>query len=374
MVCNSRFLILPWVKAPNLASHVLGLVLARLGDDWDARYGYRPVLAETFVDTARFTGTCYRAANWITIGKSSGRKYKAEGLAGPKDILVFPLCPDWKEVLSGEPQILSGSKKRPVCFDHWTEQEFGCVDLDDTRLKTRLYKIAEDFACNPGALVPQACEGSAARTKAAYRFLENKQVSMDKLINVHRESTIERIRSHKVVLAVQDTTTLNYTAHKSTEGLGPIGTKAQGGRGVLVHDTMAFTPKGAPLGLLDVQCWARDPKRAGKKELRKALPIEEKESLKWLTSYRSVAKVQKLCLGTRLVSVGDRESDIYELFDEVRKRADGPDLLVRAERSRNRKVENEYLWDRLLRGPVAGYQTVRVPARSKNGPARDAKM
>lgn len=373
VVCNSRFLILPWVKVPNLASHVLGLALARLKDDWYTRYGYRPVLAETFVDPVRFNGTSYLAANWTKIGRTSGRSYKP-GQSGEKDILAYPMCEDWREILCEEPQIPFGLKKRPLNFDDWTEEEFGSVDFDDMRLKNRLYTLAKDFSSNPGALVPEASEGSAARTIAAYRFFENKQVSMKKVLEAHREATVERIKAHEVVLAVQDTTSLNYTTHRSTKGLGPIGTKAHGAKGMLVHDTMAFTPKGTPLGLLDVQCWARDPKQFGKKHLRKVLPIEEKESLKWLTSYRSVAKVSKLCPGTRLVSVGDRESDIYELFDEVRKTVHGPDLLIRAERSRNRKVENEYLWDRLMREPVAGYQVVKVPPRSKNGPARDAKM
>lgn len=373
VVSNSRFLILPWVKVPNLASHVLGSALARLGDDWYKRYGYRPVLVETFVNPVRFKGTSYLAANWTKIGRSSGRAYK-RGQSCEKEILVYPMIEGWREILCEEPQIPLQFKKRPASFDDWTEEEFGTVDFDDMRLKNRLYTLAKDFSSNPGALVPEASEGNAARTIAAYRFFENKQVSMKKLLEAHREATVERIKAHEVVLAVQDTTSVNYTAHRSTEGLGPIGTKAHGAKGMLVHDTMAFTPKGTPLGLLDVQCWVRDPKQFGKKHLRKELPIEEKESLKWLTSYRTVAKVSELCPGTRLVSVGDRESDIYELFDEVRKTVNGPDLLIRAERSRNRKVENEYLWDRLMREPVAGYQVVKVPSGSKNGPARDAKM
>lgn len=70
---NSRFLILPWVEAPNLASCILGAAARRLARDWDARYGYQPVLLETFVDRDRFQGTCYRAANWIYVGETQGR-------------------------------------------------------------------------------------------------------------------------------------------------------------------------------------------------------------------------------------------------------------------------------------------------------------
>jgi hypothetical protein len=105
------------------------------------------------------------------------------------------------------------------------------------------------------------------------------------------------------------------------------------------HDTMAFGTEGTPLGLLNLQCWARDPKEAGNKHRRHQLPIEEKESMKWLVSYRAVAEAQKLCSDTMLISVGDREADIYELFHEAAKEPCGPKLLVRAERTRQRKVE-----------------------------------
>ena len=92
------------------------------------------------------------------------------------------------------------------------------------------------------------------------------------------EATIERIKEHKVVLAPQDTTTLNYE-HPATEGFGPIGTKTDTAMGLLLHDTVAFTDEGTPLGILDAQCWARDPDDKGKSERRKETPIEEKESI-----------------------------------------------------------------------------------------------
>ena len=113
VVCNSRFLILPWVRVSNLASHVLGLALERLGDDWKVRYGYRPVLVETFVDPARFTAACYRAANGTRIGKTSGRTYNGQS-GSQKDILVYALCDGWKEMFCSEPHIAWESKKRPL--------------------------------------------------------------------------------------------------------------------------------------------------------------------------------------------------------------------------------------------------------------------
>jgi hypothetical protein len=102
---NSRFLILPWVRVPHLASHVLGLILRRLASDWQAKYAHPIHLAETFVDRSRFRGTCYRAANWICIGQTQGRSRqdRRHTLNVPvKDIYVYPLRPDFRERLIRE--------------------------------------------------------------------------------------------------------------------------------------------------------------------------------------------------------------------------------------------------------------------------------
>jgi len=235
-----------------------------------------------------------------------------------------------------------------------------------------LFTLAADFFAQPGELIPQASNGSAAKTKAAYRFFKNATVTMQTLLRPHIESTVERVRSHPAILAVQDTTTLNYTAHPPA-GVGPINTSQNSAVGLMLHDTMAFTPEGTPLGLLNVQCWGRDPEQAGKRYRRHQLPIEEKESIKWLVSYRAVAEAQKLCPNTMMISVGDREADIYELFHEATQDPSGPKLLVRAERTRNRKVEQEGLWPRMEAEPVAGLLDVAVPRRGSR-PARTARL
>jgi hypothetical protein len=172
------------------------------------------------------------------------------------------------------------------------------------------------------------------------------------------------------VLAPQDTTTLNYTTHPMTGGLGPINHAKDAAIGLLLHDTLAFTEEGTPLGILDAQCWARDPQDRGKSYRRYELPIEQKESMKWLRSYRKVAEAQKLCPHTLLVSIGDRESDLYELFVEAMKDPGGPGLLVRAEKSRKRKVEEQFLWEVMSRRDVAGSLKIHVPRRGSRK-ARD---
>jgi hypothetical protein len=367
VVGNDRFLILPTVRVQNLASHVLSLTLSRLPQDWQHRYAVRPVLVETFVDPNRFTGACYKAANWIDVGNTAGRR---DGT--PKKIFVYHLSPRWKQVLCAEPQIRLGAVPRPESPAHWAEEEFGAVRLYDSRLKQRLYTVAQDFYRCPQGNIPEAC-GSRSRAKGAYRLLQNEKVTMDVIVNAHTEATIERIKQHRIVLAPQDTTTLKYSTHPMTEGLGPVSHRDSKSIGLLLHDTLAFTEDGTPLGILDAQCWARDPNDKGKKHRRKQLSIEQKESVKWLRSFDKVAQVQKLCPDTMLVSIGDRESDIYELFLEANKDPAGPRLLVRADKFRNRKVEQQHLWDFMAAHSVAGSLKIHIP-RNGSSKARDAWM
>lgn len=367
VVCNSRFLILPGVRVPNLASHVLGRVTRRLSADWAERYGVVPVLLETFVDPGRFDGACYRAANWIPVGKTSGRR---DGIA--KRILLHALDTQWRETLCATTPIRLGAWPRPDAPAHWAEQEFGTLRLYDERLKQRLFTIARDFYNHPQANVPQAC-GSKAGTLGAYRFFQNNKITMDVILTPHTETTVERIKAHRIVLAPQDTTTLNYYHHPATGGLGPVNTKRDKATGLILHDTLAFSEQGTPLGVIDAQCWARDPDDHGKRARRKALPIEQKESMKWLRSYRKLAEIQALCPDTMLVSVGDRESDLYDLFAEATRDTAGPRLLVRAERSRNRQVETESLWSFVGTQSLAGEIRLHLPKRG-NRRAREALL
>lgn len=104
IVNNTRFLIFPWVKVQNLASHALSLAAKQVPIDFRKRYGYKPVLLETFVDVERYTGTCYRAANWMCLGQTAGRgrmdRYH-EQLSTPKLIFVYPLVRDFRQHLLG---------------------------------------------------------------------------------------------------------------------------------------------------------------------------------------------------------------------------------------------------------------------------------
>jgi len=102
IINNNRFLIFPWVKVPNLASHALSRVTKQIRDDWNRIHGYQPVLIETFVDTHRYSGTCYQAANWKCIGESSGKDWKGEseeGKGSVKSIYLYPLQSNFRAIL-----------------------------------------------------------------------------------------------------------------------------------------------------------------------------------------------------------------------------------------------------------------------------------
>ncbi len=105
IVNNSRLLIFPWVRVKNLASKTLSLAVHRVPVDWQERYGFEPVLLETFVDTTRYRGTCYKASNWVFLGETAGRgradRYKKRALTR-KQIYVYPLHPDFRAILRGE--------------------------------------------------------------------------------------------------------------------------------------------------------------------------------------------------------------------------------------------------------------------------------
>ena len=246
--------------------------------------------------------------------------------------------------------------------EQWAIEEFAQVELKDARLNQRCQELAVTLGQHPNGPINQACE-VWADTKAAYRFFDNSAVTPAGVIAPHQQCTVERMRKHALVLAIQDTTFYNYTHHPQTEGLGEIGTKKQNQRGFGMHSTLAVTPAGVSLGLLTQAFFTRPVGEPAHKpqELRK-LPIEEKESYRWLEAFE-----QTLALAppdVQVVTVCDREADIYEMFDLSQEKE--ADLLVRA--SKNRLLaepEVNKLWDKVEQQPVAGHLTVHIAKNQK---------
>ncbi len=250
----------------------------------------------------------------------------------------------------------------------WAVSEFADAELGDLRRTQRLVELAHALAQRPGAALPEAC-GNGAMLKAAYRFFTNDAIVPDDMLQSHIEATYSRLNAAPLVLAVQDTTEANWTNLRVTEGLGPLGNSAC--HGLLVHTTFAITPERVPLGLLAQQVWARDPDDIGKRARRKQLPISQKESQKWLNSLDAVFTARDSCPITHIISVGDREADVYDVL--AAPRPVGVDLLRRASWNRCVNTPQRYVWDTVAVQPVAAQLVLHVPRRGVQ-PARQATL
>ena len=251
----------------------------------------------------------------------------------------------------------------------WVEQEFGGADLGDPRRTKRLLKISAKFAGNPGASIPLACE-TPDRLKAAYRFFDNDKVNELEILAPHGQANKTRMAGQAVVLAVQDTTQLDFTHHPATTGLGMLTDTAH--QGLFYHPTLLVTPEKVPLGVADHLVWERPAAECGKKHQRKSRPISDKESRKWLHSLEKTAQLQKDQPDVHLVNVADREGDIYDYFVTAQRLQ--TDVLVRAAWNRRlAHADGDHLWDHLAAAAVAGELDIAVPRR-KGKPARGAVL
>jgi hypothetical protein len=242
---------------------------------------------------------------------------------------------------------------------NWAELEFDEAELGDRRLTVRLQELAARLAERPSVSLPAAC-GDGAQLKAAYRFFDNEQVTPAAVLASHVRATLARLTGEALVLAVQDTTSLDYTAHPATTGLGVLSDVKH--QGFLVHTTLAITPERVPLGLLAQEVWTREAASLGKRQTRRQRPIADKESQKWLTSLAAVQAIQAQCPTTRFISVGDREADVYDFF--LVARPPGVDLLVRAAWDRGVAEPQQHLWATVAAAPEAGTLSLAVPRRA----------
>src|SRR6266545_943281 len=251
--------------------------------------------------------------------------------------------------------------------DTWADEEFGDADLGDVRRTERLKHLATVLMAQPSASIPAATEDPPTM-KAAYRFFANDHVQPQAMLASHVQSTQRRMQAVPLVLAVQDTTYLDWTDHPATKDLGPLAAPSH--QGLLAHTTLAITPERVPLGVLAQQVWARDPDERRHHD-HKQRPIDQKESRKWLTSLEAVIVARAACPDTHFISVGDREADVYDLF--LVERPVGVDLLVRAAQDRKADHPEKYLWAAMATARLAATITIQIGKRAKQ-PARKATL
>jgi hypothetical protein len=256
-------------------------------------------------------------------------------------------------------------------MESWAAAEVQTAKLGDPRRTRRLITLIEALAAQPTASVPRACHGEGAAIKGAYRFWDSDAITPAAIRSAHQRATVERIGSPSLVLAVQDTTELNFTAHPATAGLGPLAGRGQ--QGILVHSVLAISPAGVPLGLLHQESWTRDPEQAGSRHTRRKRSTQEKESGRWLRAQEATLAALPAAVDT--LTIADREPDIYDLFAAPRR--PGAELLIRA--THNRRIADEaageaaYIWTTLARAKAAGAITIRL-GRTPTRPERDATL
>jgi len=253
--------------------------------------------------------------------------------------------------------------------DKWAENEFGKADLGDPRRTDRLVKIATDRAAKPSCSLPQ-CFDNSADLKAAYHFYENPHINREAILASHYLATQERLSQENVVLAVSDTTEVDYSHHQSKQGLGYLNDLKH--HGFLLHITKVVTPSRVPLGLLDQQIIYRDEKDFSKRHTRKKRSFKLKESFKWVQNLEEVAETQKNYPNVLIVNVADRECDIYDYFVYARE-LDNQSVLIRGAWNRCVEDEHNYLWNYIENQDEAGILFAKIP-RKPNQAARTAAL
>lgn len=252
----------------------------------------------------------------------------------------------------------------------WVMDEVKTARLNDKRLNVRLAEVLSQLAARPTASIPAAC-GGRAEMVAAYRFCENEKTSFEAVLQPHRDATRRRMAVQPIVILSQDTTEIDVTRPvQDVAGAGPLDGDSR--RGALLHALHAFTPDGTPLGTVHAEAWVREEGTVCahlSRAERAAIPIEEKESHRWVATLRQANEEAQRCPTSRFVCVADSEADIYEVLVEGTREPGNADWIVRACQNRAMLCENgensgeKYIRQYVLDGPVLFERTIQVRGR-----------
>jgi len=240
-------------------------------------------------------------------------------------------------------------------------EEFANLDLNSKRLEQRFIKTMETLAEQPDKSI-WFSSGNRAEAKAIYRMLGNEDLDREEILRTHREATVRRMARHGgTILAVQDTTSLNYNTQTKMEGIGYI---CEQTLGVNIHSCLAVTADGLVLGVLAQSSYNREQPSDKRRthEGKKVRPLKEKESYRWVQTLGRTAEA--VPEGIHVVTVCDREGDMYELFDEADSK--GQAFLIRIVQNR-KTVENRKILDEIRAKPCMGRVKTIIPRNSRGG-------
>lgn len=201
----------------------------------------------------------------------------------------------------------------------WASSQLASLDLGDKRLNRRAIVMCEKMIARPESTVNATFDNNAA-TQAAYRLLNNEDVTFEKVTQALQEACLRQLDSKEMLLVVQDTTAFDFGSHPATTGLGPTSSKSGGeaaGHGFFLHSALAVSLRGVPLGIVHQQVNVRKASENGSKHDRKQRPIEEKESYRWIQTSAAVRKATEK-VRQPVVQIADREADIIEMLAEAR--------------------------------------------------------
>lgn len=246
----------------------------------------------------------------------------------------------------------------------WAVAQFGSVNLGDLRRNRRLVGVAESLARSPQGTLPGSFD-SWAELKAAYRLLGQKDVTYEKIIAPHQDQVRQQCRQSAESFLVEDKSDLDFSSHRSTQGLGLIGNGW--GRGIMLHTTLALRverwednePVVSVMGLFAQKPWVRDHPPRRKHEKKKARLQRRRESQDWAAALREVPPPPD---GARQTYIADRESDVYEVFQEFQAHPQR-DYIVRACWPRALDDQAGSVFAAVAAAPVLGQYSLDLRAR-----------
>jgi hypothetical protein len=253
--------------------------------------------------------------------------------------------------------------------------ELAGINLGDKRLNQRSLNVIEALSIDPAASINGSFE-TWGDTLAAYRLFDNANVTPEAILQPHVSATLTRIAVEPVVLIVQDTTELDFSLHPPTDA-GCLNKAAR--FGLYDHLHLAVTPAGLPLGVVGVRTFDRTAESLGTTNGRHLKPIEEKESFRWLEGYQLATQVRHRSARTQIISVSDREADIYDIFLEAQQQPEGTraEFIIRSKENRctterippaehgTRKAVYRKFRDDVNASPVRIQRTISLPQTPK---------
>jgi hypothetical protein len=244
---------------------------------------------------------------------------------------------------------------------NWIIEETKSANFGDKRLNKRYGDLLNSLSNAPNNSIPASFK-SWSETLAAYRFFNHKKITHYDILAPHQSATLERIKRERIVLIPQDTTEIDFSGRQPITGMGYLSTENT--HGFYLHPGLAITPERSCLGVIHMQTWTRE--KIGIRHERNKKSIEQKESHCWLKGYEAANAVALASPETMIVSIADREGDIYELLEKMPSEKNKAYWLIRSQHNRGlldeagKKLES-HLWEAVKASEVVGEMEFNMP-------------